>query len=260
MTDWKKTVLASGFSRMVHHLMNGKWAIISAFQSLPEESLQGLPSKDRTEVLTRNARENLARDKAFKARLVEMGYGFIPGKGVWGGAPENSLFIPGMEKDVAQKLAEELSQQAYIFGVGGKYKILETKGQASFGEGETGTDFHQFSEQEMAEAPNRTETKGRKWILDPKYRERARSDEMSKEKPVEDKGISLAGAFYAWNPDVKWVMPRQGVIVVKAEKNGLVSGSSINLDPGALAIYLPLKAELEASHWVMKNCRLGRKK
>ena len=54
--------------------------------------------------------------------------------------------------------------------------------------------------------------------------------------------------------------PRQGVIVVKAEKNGLVSGSSINLDPGALAIYLPLKAELEASHWVMKNCRLGRKK
>ena len=144
-----RTVLASGFAG-VKHFLSGPFGIMSAFKS------------------NRSPDQNNESNRLLKRKLQELGYGFIPGRGVWVGAPEKSLFIVGIDQPSLQKLSEEFGQQSYVIGDEGKYKIVDTNSGDLWGKGNTKDDFHQFSEEEVkgmesgpSEKKNYSRSKGR---------------------------------------------------------------------------------------------------
>jgi len=241
-----KTVLASGFARVVKHFLSGPFGIMSAFKG--EQS----PA------------QNNEANRLLKRKLQEMGHGFMPGRGVWGGAPEKSLFIVGIDQPSLQKLSEEFDQQSYVVGNEGKYRIVDTKGGDLWGSGETKTDFHQFSEEEVAEMEagpkdkkNYSRSKGRTWIWDPKYRAR-KTIQLPERQQEEDEGeepLRARAVYYGLSSEVKYAMPRSGLMIVKKEEGYKIVGAGRTLDAGNLDMLIPLRLS-PSDDWVMKNCSM----
>jgi hypothetical protein len=242
-----RTVLASGFARVVKHFLSGPFGIMSAFKS------------------NRSPDQNNESNRLLKRKLQELGYGFIPGRGVWVGAPEKSLFIVGIDQPSLQKLSEEFGQQSYVIGDEGKYKIVDTNSGDLWGKGNTKDDFHQFSEEEVkgmesgpSEKKNYSRSKGRTWIWDPKYRDRkVQLPEQEQEQEQESEGeepLRARAVYYGLSPEVKYAMPRSGQMVVQKEDGHKIVGSSRTLDAGNLDVLIPLRLS-PSDDWVMNNCR-----
>ena len=247
MVDWKRLVLASGFARMVRHTLEGEFAIVSAFKS------------------DRPIQENNKRTAELKQLVRQMGYGFIPGKGVWDGAAEKSLFIPGMSEQEVKSLAERFEQQSYVHGDKGRYRIVGTDGSL-YGEGLTGKDFHQFTDAEMKGLPpsetGHTETRGRSWAWDEKRRQQPAAGEQSGEQPGEQpgEGERLATVYYRLSNDIKYVLPRSSIVRARY-RDGMIVTAGKSIGVQNLDFLIPLKpsedAPLRLSGWVMGNCKFG---
>jgi hypothetical protein len=243
MTDWKKTILASGFARLVRHTLEGEFAIVSAFKSdLPIE-------------------ENNRRTAELKQLVRQMGYGFIPGKGVWDGAAERSLFIPGMSEADVKSLAERFAQQSYVHGDKGRYRIVGTDGSL-YGEGLTGKDFHQFTDAEIKGLPpsetGHTETRGRSWVWDEKRRQQPAAGEQSMGQEGEER--TAATVYYRLSNDVKYAMPRSSIVRAKY-RDGKIAMAGRSIGVQCLDFLIPLKpsedAPLRLSGWVRGSCKFG---
>lgn len=110
---------AAGLSRLLSHMQSGSFAILSASRG------QYSPQ------------ENKGRTKSLQEFLHEHHLGFVQTAGVWPDdretnpqlrkmLREDSLFIPGVSKNLAQELAAKYDQESYIWGENGTYAIIQT--------------------------------------------------------------------------------------------------------------------------------------
>ena len=244
-----RMILAAGLPRLVQHMIQGQFAIISS-HSTP------LNTQYQTQGKGRIHPENRGRMNQLKDILKEKGIGFIQMQGAWVNEElaqfieEDSLFIPNVSEETARKIAEVFDQDAYIYGEGGRYWLKDTKTGNVFQEGSTKQHFRSFFDDEPDFGYSKV--KGRRWILDSNQPERAQDLDVTEDtmstpshtvahRPAGSKTThnfiregshqKPAWAFQCYPQQVKW-----------ATNEGVIKTYSTDAPAGhLLAVYLPLE-------------------
>ena len=125
----------AGMSRLIDHMVNGQFAIISA-------------ENDGNKLTEEGRAENKKRDAELRDLLRTFNIGFINIKGSWLSEEvgqyltERSLFVPNIkDEQTAIALAKLYNQEAYVFGNGGNYAVKGTNDGASYMSGNVMEDF-----------------------------------------------------------------------------------------------------------------------
>ncbi len=140
--ELKRLFFAAGLPRIIDHFKNGTMALISAFKS-------GRPLE-----------ENLENQWKLAQRVREMGLGYTPVIGRWGGENERTLLIPNITKEQAKQLAKEFNQDAYLWAEKGRWCVWLTNNDELYA---TGTTLHLIRADE--EFMNYTETKKKRKLV-----------------------------------------------------------------------------------------------
>jgi hypothetical protein len=134
----RMAVEASGFGSVLRHLQRGPFAAISAERAglTPQQNKARMaqlkkilagqdpgPALDQPDINGEPPRLAL--------------HGFVPGRGVWFGIQEKSLFVPQMSEGDAKAVAYYFGQDAYVWGDGSEdfYKVQPTGGGEPIVEG-----------------------------------------------------------------------------------------------------------------------------
>jgi hypothetical protein len=124
-----RVIIAAGLSRVYKHLADGPFASMSAWR--PQFSPE----------------ENSRRDSRLRVRLHNRGLGFLPVKGVWNNLEgdldrEDSLFIVGIDRQVAVDLAHHFQQVEIIWGDAGSYNFVGVESGMNLRGGLVAERFH----------------------------------------------------------------------------------------------------------------------
>lgn len=229
----KKVVEAAGISRLFDHMKN-EFGIVSGFES------------------SRKLEDNTQRSKDLKQVLIEMGYGFVPAKGVWKGASEESLFIPGISLGEIHELARMFNQEAFVHGNNGKYNIINTGSGAVELSGDVATDFHDATPE--AAPDSYTETKGRKWVF--KKPEQTPAVNTAPAQPA-DRATMVA---FHHGRNMKYLNTYHGLLRNASLKEGKLSGIAIGggtweRDASLLGAVLFVEPNISVRTWVRANIK-----
>jgi hypothetical protein len=221
-------VYAAGLGRVMQHMLEGEWGILSADSTKLNRQWQ---VSNKTRIHPKNL-ENMA---ILKELLRKQGYGFVQMRGGWIDdsiqqiVGENSLFIPVIKESELQSLGKQFNQSAYVYGINGTYFIKDIEG----GILQTGTvaeHFHHFFNDNPQFGFSKV--KHHQWAFEPN---RSISPVPHAVQPAQ--GLQSAAnaksqyMFILWEDRPKYVA-----------YEGLVKTMGENVPPGQfLSVYLPLK-------------------
>lgn len=145
---WSRVLRYSSFSGVAKSVMSGPFAIFSAERSdLPTEENSRRTSQLKRILINRlEPDEQPLKNTDGPIPSVAGQHGFVPGRGVWKGAAEKSLFIPMLSEDDTRAICAYFRQDAYVWGDGSKdhYKVQPTAGGDPYLEGKVSADFTQI--------------------------------------------------------------------------------------------------------------------
>jgi len=72
-----------------------------------------------------SSESNQKMHEHLKGALDKLGYNHTPVEGIWGGKPEQSLMVHGIDENTAKKLADAYKQYAVVHSEGGKHTLHE---------------------------------------------------------------------------------------------------------------------------------------
>ncbi|HPP22090.1 MAG TPA: hypothetical protein PK235_14830 [Phycisphaerae bacterium] len=226
-------IYAAGLSRILHDAINGPFAILSAWRG---------NVKEHPELLG----PNKADDIALRSLINEAGYGFVRLYGIYAymgpeqgrlAANEESLFIPGIPKELAHQLAQACMQESFIWGDGGKYALFETAtGNVFYGvKGDVATDFRMIRDEEdpdfasTEKGPIRTSPDGkliREWTDEKGQKRNLRlwrlDDSRSKQK--EETEVPAGSETVVASKDRKYLFYAYGLMRTPCQIQGNLSG------------------------------------
>jgi len=156
--------ISSGFPHVIEKMLgNGQWGIVTSESSdlngQWEEAGKG-----------RINPENKVKLVELKHLLEAQGFGFTQIQGAWfdehfnSFIDEDSLFIPNIPESVLQQIARKYSQDAYVYGKDGYYRIVSADGSHVIQQGKVFDHIHQFYKTQPKSGFS--EVKGREFELE----------------------------------------------------------------------------------------------
>ena len=142
-------IYASGLAPAYRHMTGPgeSFALISAEKGTFED-LEQLPEGDR-EIETR--RRNRERTTDLRTRIRNLGYGYIQAAGVYKNLdskvfPENTVFVPGITRDLAVALGSAFNQESVLWGNGDSYWMIYIDSGEQKGPFSSSESFHHIPE------------------------------------------------------------------------------------------------------------------
>lgn len=243
-------LVAAGLGRLLQHMVDGPYAILSADRA-------GMTPEQRDDARSR-----------LKNMLRELGYGWVDTRGAWREdgeddySREDSVFVPGMSPEEAERIGRALDQDNVIVGDRGAFSFLNLRPRP--GEPDSGgverledhlvipdlssspdmyTEIGKRKFELQFPNPDEEVVPGSRFSPEGIARVREQLDRIGKPRPAVHENAFLAHAYAG--PPPHWMLPVSGLRFAGSKKDCPRRIGSVPLNAfDRMAYYLPFTARL----------------